>query len=389
VPQADIQRYYNDNIQTFQTPEQVRASHILLNTGGKDEAAVRKQAEEILAQVKAGSDFAALARKYSEDPGTKDKGGDLDFFPRGQMVPEFEKIAFSLPPGQISDLVKSQFGIHIIKVVEKRPAVTRSLEEARAQIQQMLSVQIASQQVADRAQQLDEDIDSPDDLDRAATSAGATVQESGFFQREDPVPGLGVAPEVAGAAFQLGDGEVSDALATPRGPVFITVSEKKDPYVPMLDEVRDRVRDDLIRSRATDISRQRASQIAAALKASKDFAAAAKTQGVEARDTELISRGATLPDIGISTEVDKVVFGLPAGTVSDPIETPDGTVIVRVAERDDVTPDEFRIARERFRAELLNEKRARFFSAYMAKVKERMSIEVNTDVLRRITDLQL
>jgi parvulin-like peptidyl-prolyl isomerase len=157
----------------------------------------------------------------------------------------------------------------------------------------------------------------------------------------------------------------------------------------MLDEVRDRVRDDLIRSRATDISRQRASQIAASLKASKDFAAAAKTQGVEARDTELISRGATLPDIGISTEVDKVVFGLPAGTVSDPIETPDGTVIVRVAERDDVTPDEFRIARERFRAELLNEKRARFFSAYMAKVKERMSIEVNTDVLRRITDLQL
>jgi peptidyl-prolyl cis-trans isomerase D len=389
VPPTDIQRYYNDNIQQFQTPEQVRASHILLNTGGKDEAAVRKQAEDILAQVKAGADFAELARKFSEDPGSKPNGGDLDYFARGRMVPEFEQTAFALAPGQVSDLVKTQYGFHIIKVVDKRPGVTRTLDEARPQIQQTLAMQIADQQISDRARQLQDQINSPADLDKAASGAGATVQESGFFQREDPVPGLGVAPEVSDAAFRLADGAASDALVSPRGPVFIAVQEKKDPYVPMLDEVRDRVRDDLIRSRATEISRQRAAQIAAALKTAKDFTAAAKTQGVEARDTELVARGAALPDVGISAEVDKVAFGLPAGTVSDPIETPDGTVIVRVLERDDVTPDEFRLARERFRAELLNERRNRFFSAYMAKVKERMSIEVRTDVLRRVTDLQL
>ena len=389
VPPGDIQRYYNDNIDQFQTPEQVRASHILLNTGGKDEAAVRKQAEDLVAQIKGGADFAELARKFSEDPGSKEKGGDLDFFGRGRMVPEFEQAAFAMTPGQVSDPVKTQYGFHIIKVVEKRAGSTRTIDEVRPQIQQTLAVQVTDQQIADRARQLDEQIDAPGDLDTAAAAAGTTVQESGLFQREDPVPGLGVAPEVADEAFRLADGAVSGPLASPRGPVFVTVSEKKDPYVPTLDEVKDRVREDLIRSRATELSRQRASQIAAALKSAPNFAATAKTQGVEARDTELVARGAALPDIGISSEVDRIAYALPAGAVSDPIETPDGTVIVRVAERDDVTPDEFRLARERFRAELLNERRARFFSAYMTKVKERLSIEVRPDVLRRVTEQQL
>src|SRR4026209_1295354 len=119
VPPSDIQRYYNDNIQQYQTPEQIKASQLLIKTDGKDEAAVRKEAEGILAQVKAGGDFAALATKYSEDEGSKAKGGDLDYFGRGRMVPEFENAAFMMQPGQISELVKSQFGFHIIKVIDK------------------------------------------------------------------------------------------------------------------------------------------------------------------------------------------------------------------------------------------------------------------------------
>jgi parvulin-like peptidyl-prolyl isomerase len=214
------------------------------------------------------------------------------------------------------------------------------------------------------------------------------VQESGFFQRDDPVPGLGAAPQVAAVAFQLEGDQVSDAAASPRGPVFLTVSEKKDPYVPMLDEVKDRVRTDLIRSRATEMSRARAADIAAALESARDFAAAAKAQGLEAKDTELVARESALPDVGISPEVDRVAFTLPVGGVSDPIQTSDATVIVRVAERDDVTPDEIRQARETFRAELLNERRSRFFTAYMGKVKDRMTIEIRNDVLRRITAAQ-
>jgi peptidyl-prolyl cis-trans isomerase D len=389
VPATDIQRYYNDNIQQYQTPEQVHARHILLNTAGKDEAAVRKQAEEILAQAKApGADFAALATKYSEDQGSKVQGGDLGLFERGRMVPEFENAAFAMAPGQISDLVKSQFGFHIIMVEEKRAATSQTLDQVRPQIQQILTVQLADQQITDRARNLEARLNAPADLDTVGKELGIMVQESGLFQREDPVPGLGAAPQVADTAFRINTNEVSDALNSPRGPVFITVSERKDPYVPMLDEVKDRVREDLIRARATDLSRQRASQIAAALKSAPDFAAAAKAQGLEAKDSELVAREAPLPDVGVSPEVDRVAFALPTGGVSDPIQATDGTVIVKVVERDEVTPDEFRIAREAFRAELLNERRGRFFSAYMTKVKDRLTIEVKTDVLRRVTSTQ-
>jgi peptidyl-prolyl cis-trans isomerase D len=384
VPPGDIQRYYNDNIQQFQTPEQIKASHILFKTEGKDEAAVRKQAETVLQQAKNGGDFAALAKQYSEDEGSKANGGDLDYFGRGRMVPEFETAAFDMQPGQISDLVKSQFGFHIIKVIDKRPGSSRTLDEVRTQIQDQLSLQQADERISTQAAQFASRIKDIADLEPSARELQLMVQESGFFQREDPVPGLGAAPQVASTAFTLQGTAASGVIATARGPVFVAVSERKDPYVPMLDEVKERVREDLIKSKATEMSRQRASEIAAALKSSKDFAAAAKAQGLEAKDTELVPRGSPLPDVGVSAEVERLAFTLPAGSVSDPIQTTDSTVIVRIVDRDEVTPDELRQAQEAFRAELLNERRGRFFSAYMGKAKEKMKVEVRNDVLQRV-----
>jgi len=385
ITPQEIESYYNQNVQQFQQPEQVRASHILLKTEGKDEAAVRKQAEDILKQAKApGADFAALAKKYSEDDGSKVNGGDLDYFGKGRMVPEFEQAAFALQPGQISDLVKSQFGFHIIKVVDKKPASTRTLDEMRTQIQEQLTAQRVEQQLGDRTRDLDARITKPGDIDTVGKEAGFVVADSGFFTHEEPIPTLGRAPPVANEAFQLKKGDVSKALQSPRGPVYITVTDMRDPYVPKLDEVKDRVRDDVIKMKAAELSKQRAGEIAASLRSAKDFGTAAKAQGLEAKDTQLIARGSPLPDIGVSAEVDKVAFSLPAGGVSDPIATANGSVIVRVAERQDVTPDGLRQAKESFRQQLLNERRDQFFSAYMTKAKQGMKIQVNADVARRI-----
>jgi peptidyl-prolyl cis-trans isomerase D len=384
VTPTEVQQYYNGNITQYQTPEQVRASHILLNTAGKDEAVVRKQAEDILQQVKTGADFAGLAQKYSEDEGSKANGGDLDYFSRGRMVPEFEAAAFALEVGQVSEIVKSQFGFHIIKVVDKKPAVTRSLDEVRPQIEEQLKRQRADQQIATRASELSTGISNTADLDRVARENGLMVTESDFFGRDDPVPGLGPAPQVAAAAFMLSGDAVNGPITTPRGPVFIALAGMRDPYVPTLDQVKDRVREDVIRTRATELSRQRASQIATALRSAGDFAVAAKAQGFEAKDTQLIARGAPLPDVGVSAAVDKVAFSLPVGGVSEPITTNEATVIVRVAERDEVTPDELQNGRETFREQLLSERRGLFFSSYMAKAKERMNIQIRDDVVRRM-----
>jgi peptidyl-prolyl cis-trans isomerase D len=384
---ADLQRYYNGNISQYQTPEEIRASHILLNTEGEDEAdaaTVRAQAEGLLAQLEDGADFATLATMHSEDPGSAVNGGDLDYFGRGRMVPEFETVAFALDIGQTSDLVQTQYGFHIIRVVDKKPATTQPFDDVRPQIEDLLKRQRADQQIAARASEFAARIESPADLDTVASEVGMTVAETDFFGRNDPVPSLGVAPQVAAEAFQLDDDQVSAPIASPRGPVFVTVTGTREPYIPMLDDVEDNVREDLIRTRATELSRQRATSIADTLRSAPDFAAAATAQGFQATETELIARGTPLPDIGVSPEVDGAVFGLAAGDVSEPVTTDNATVIARVVERDDVTPDELLQGKDAFRAQLLGERRTRFFTAYIAKAKEGMSIELNQDVITRV-----
>ena len=384
IPPTEVQRYYNNNLPQYQMPEQIRASHILLNTGGKDEAAVRTQAEGILAQIKGGADFAELARKVSEDEGSKVNGGDLDYFTRGRMVPEFEQAAFALEIGQTSDIVQSQFGFHIIRVTDKKPAVTRPLEDARGEIEDLLKSQRADEQLAARAADLAGEIEDAADLDAVAKQAGLTVTETEFFGPQDPIPGLGPAPQIAAAAFEMEENAVEGPLTSPRGPVFIALSARRDPYVPTLDQVKDRAREDAIRARATELSRQRATQIAAALRDAGNFAAAAKAQGIEAKETQLMPRGSPLPDVGVSADVDAAAFTLPVGGVSEPITTNDATVIVRVMERDEVTPQELLLGKEAFREQLLNERRNRFFTSYMTNAKERMQIQINNDVVRRM-----
>src|SRR5947207_10311839 len=165
VPPADIEREYNNNVEQYSTPEQVRASHILLKTEGKDDAAVKAKAEELLKQARSGADFAELAKKYSEDESNAKNGGDLDYFGRGRMVPEFDQAVFAMQPGQLSDLVKTQYGYHVIKLVDKKAATTRTLAEVRQQISDQLAYEKAQTQATDLAQKLEKEINKPADLD--------------------------------------------------------------------------------------------------------------------------------------------------------------------------------------------------------------------------------
>ncbi|HEY7284716.1 MAG TPA: SurA N-terminal domain-containing protein [Vicinamibacterales bacterium] len=385
VPAAEIERTYNANIEQYSTPEQVRASHILLKTEGKDDAAVKAKAEDILKQARAGADFAELAKKYSEDEASQKNGGDLDYFGRGRMVAEFDQAAFTLEPGKISDLVKTQYGYHIIKVVDKRPAITRPLADVRQQIQDQLAYERAQAQAADLAQALEKEVTKPGDFDRVAKEKGLVVQESGFFARDEPILGLGQSPEAASKAFDMKQGDVAGPIRASRGFVFETMVAKQDPYVPKIDEVKERVREEVIKQKARDLSQQKAGEIAAKLKSSPDFDKAAKAAGLEAKTTELIARDSPIPDLGVSKAVEDVAFKLPVGMVSDAIATDNGTAIVKVVEKQSVTPADWANAKDRFREELLTDRRNRFFGAYMVKAKQKMKIEVNRETLQRVT----
>jgi peptidyl-prolyl cis-trans isomerase D len=380
VTPQDVQRYYEDNRQTFSTPEKVQASHILIKTEGKDDAAVKKQAEEVLAKVKAGGDFAELAKKFSQDEGSAPKGGDLGFFERDAMVKEFADIAFSLKPGEVSDLVKSQFGYHIIKGGEKQPASTRSLEESRVQIEDTVKWERAQKEADRIASDLAGRMPKPEDLETVARPRGLTVAESGFFGREEPIAGLGLAPAVSQRVFELKQGEVSEGVRTPQGYVFVTLTGTQEPRLPTLDEVKSRVREDVQKTKSIEAARQKATAIAGQLK-SGEFSAAAKAAGLEAKSTELIVRGTALPDVGVSPAVDAAAFALPAGGVSDPIVTDNGAVIVKVLEKQNPTAEELKSGRESVKNQLLNQQKQRFFGSYMTKARERMTIRQNPEVL--------
>lgn len=384
VSDAEIEAFYKQNLQQYQTPEEVRASHILFKTEGKTEADVQAKAAEVLKRAKAGEDFAALATQYSEDESNSGNGGDLNYFPRGAMVSEFENAAFSMKTGDISDLVKTSFGFHIIKKVDHKQATTRPVSEVRNELDDQLKWQKAQAEAEKLAKSLEPQIKSAADLDRVAKEHGLHVQETGMFLRDDPIDGLGPSPEVSAQAFQLQQGGVSPLLRVARGWVFATLTGKQDPYVPQLTEVKDKVRDDVVRERAAEVAKTKAAEIAATLKTAPDFAGAAKKAGLEVKATELITRGSAIPDIGASAEVDKVAFSLPKGAVSDPISTPQGTAIVRVVEKEDVTPDQIAAGRDQLRDELVNQRRDQFFSAYMQNAKKNLKIEIRQDTLARV-----
>ena len=380
----EVERAYADSIELYSTPEQVRASHILLKTEGKKEDEVKAKAEQMLKDVKAGGDFAALAKKYSEDEGSAKQGGDLDFFAKGRMDPAFEEAAFATAVGQVTDVVKSQYGFHIIKVTDKKAAATRTLDEVRPQIEDQLSWEKAGTKASDLAQSLEKQITKPADLDTVGKANGLQVQESGFFAREEPILGLGPSPQAAAEAFSIESGKVSGAIRVSRGWAFLTVTGSQPSRLPSLDEVKDRVKEDVTKQKARELALQKAKTVGATLKGAADWTKAAKAAGVEVKTTDLIARESPLPEIGASAQVDAAVFGMAAGAVSDPIATDNAVVVVKVLERKQPTPAEIAAGRSVLRDEMLNDRRGRFFSAYMQKAKAKMKIEVNRENLQRV-----
>lgn len=385
VAAAEVKRYYDDNVAQYSTPEQMRASHILLKTEGKDDAAVKKQAEDLLAKIKAGADFGQLATKFSEDEVSAKKAGDLDFFSRTDMVKEFSDAAFALEPGQVSGLVKSAYGYHIIKAGEKKPASTRSFEEVSAQIEDQLKFERAQKEAERRATELSSKLKSPSDFDSLPKQPPLVVSESGFFARDEPIAGLGVAPGVAARAFEMKPGEVSEALNTPQGIAFITVTGTQDARDPSLEEVKARVREDVLKKKAVEAARQKAAALSGQLQAG-ELEAAAKKAGLEVKTTELIARGAPIPDIGVSPEVDAAAFSLAVGAASNPIVTDNGAVIVKVLEKQSVAEEELAKGRQALKEEMLASERDRFYVNYMEKVRERARdrIRINAETLAQL-----
>ncbi|MCH7746795.1 MAG: peptidyl-prolyl cis-trans isomerase [Acidobacteria bacterium] len=381
---AEVQSYYDYNTDRYTEPVTLRASHILLRTEGKDPAEVQTQAEAIVAEARGGADFAELARQYSEDEGTKEIGGDLGPISPGQMVPEFEGAAYALDQGEISDPVSSMFGVHIIKATEKTGGTSQPLDDVRESIVELLKQESADERAGAYAQAMADEIttaaEPPTAMDAAARQRGFEPQETGFVSPGEPILGLGFSSEVTAVAFQLPQGQVAGPIQTLTGPAFVTVIGIQAPFVPPLEEVEARVRDDVIRKKAFAAAQERAAEVATLLQTAEDFTQAAETEELEVSTSDALARGSAVPGVGLNAAVEAVAFSLSVGETSDPVLTGNSAVILHVHERQEATAADFQATRETLRSDMIAERQSQFYAAYMENAKTRILIDVKLDV---------
>ena len=379
----EVRQYYDASLSQYQTAGQVRASHILLRVEGDDDEAVAARAAELAAEARGGADFAELAQQHSQDETNAANGGDLGSFGRGRMVPEFENAAFALAEGEISDPVRSPFGYHVIHVTEKQEEVTQPFAEVRGAIENVLKRERSSARATALARAIAAEATTPEALERAASARGYELQESGFAAPGEPILGLGLAQEVSGQAFAIDPGAVAGPIPTPSGPAFVTVIDIQDPYIPELDEVREQVREDVMRKKSLTLAQERAAEAAEALKTADDFVAAAEGGEWAVGSSDLVTRGAAFPEVGASAAVEAVAFAMTPGTVSDVVQTGDAVAIVHLVEREEASTADLAQNRDTLRDELMFQRQSRFFTAYMNNVKARLDITVDLAVLQQ------
>src|SRR6266849_6095351 len=299
ISDDELRLQYQQNIQQYQLPNRVHVEHILLMTVGKTDAEVEEihqRAEDVLKQAQKGAKFEDLAKKYSEDPGTKDKGGDLGWITQGQTVPEFEKTAFGLDKGKLSDLVKTQYGFHIIKVLDKENAHTKPFEEVKDSIKTPLLLSKADKLASDEADQLSAAIRRSNkvSLDDLAKQFHLTLGETRPVTATDPILELGNSKEAKEAIFRLRQDELSLPIRTDRGYLVLSVKQVQPTHPGSLEEVRDKIVAELKQQKATELARAKAEDLAKRVKGGEKFEAAAKSLGLEAKSSDLFARNGSI-----------------------------------------------------------------------------------------------
>jgi peptidyl-prolyl cis-trans isomerase D len=374
-----LKQQYQANIQQYQVPNRVHVEHILFMTVGKTDAEVeeiKKKAEDVLKQVKKGGKFEDLAKKYSEDPGSKDKGGDLSWITQGQTVPEFERTAFSLSPGQVSDLVKTQYGFHIIKVLEKETAHTKPFEEVKDSLRAPLLLSQADKLASDTADQLSAAIrqSSKVSLDDLAKQYHLTVSETRPIAASDPLLELANSQEAKDAIFRARPDETSLPVRTDRGYVVLSVKSILPAHQGSLEEVRDRVVTDLKHEKSTEMAKSKAEELIKRVKAEEKFDAAARSLGLEPKASDLIARDGSIPGAASAKQV-SAAFNLKAGDVAPPLSLGQNWLVYRVAEKSEANLADFDKQKKQLTDELLQSKRNLAFEAFQKALDNRLKQE--------------
>jgi peptidyl-prolyl cis-trans isomerase D len=396
VTDQDLQTYYDQHRDEYRVPDQVKVSHILIKTplaapGGKEDekgiADARAKAEDVLKQVKGGGDFAKLAEKYSDDPGSAKNGGELGWIGRGRTVPEFEKAAFSLGKGQTSDLVKSSYGFHIIHVEDKQAAGLKTLAEVKGEIEEKVKQEKLAHATEAAANSLLSQARN-DGFDKAAAAKGDTPVTTDFFSRTDSLPGLAANPQFMDAVFNEPEKAPADLVQVPQGYVVFQLLGIKPPATPSFEEIRTKVESEFKNERAAFLLQQKTQELSDRAKAGHDLKKAAKDLGATVKTSELVAPDGQVPDIGSMSSA-AAIFSLKPGDISGPITASGNGVVAQLLEKQAPTDQDFAEKKDSIRQSLVEAKQNDLFGLFVTNLRKDMEnshkLKVNQEEMKNLS----
>ncbi|MES2390930.1 MAG: peptidyl-prolyl cis-trans isomerase [Acidobacteriota bacterium] len=374
VSDADVQAYYNAHQAQYQTPAQVQTRHILITvpSGGdkKADADAKAKAADVLKQLKAGAKFADLAKKYSDDPGSKDKGGELPMIPVSGLDPAYGNAAMALNPGQTSDLVRSQFGYHIIQTEAKQDAHVKSLAEVKDGIVAQLQGQKAAGQAQDYASKLASEA-AKNGMQKTADAHGLHLQTTDYVGQTGVIGSLPDSAALIKAAFSTAKGVAPATAPTGEGYAVFQVADVKAAHAPDFEAFKPQLLTDYREQRVPELLNAELIKLSDRAKILGDLKKAAAEMNVPVKSSDLVGREAQVPDIGSLTGPASVVFSLPKGGISGPInEGPNGSVL-QLTDKQEPTPEDVAKNLEISREKLLNQKRQEVFGVFAGALMQR------------------
>jgi peptidyl-prolyl cis-trans isomerase D len=370
--QQEIQQYYNAHLSEYSVPEQARSRHILImvppGADAKADAAAKEKAESLLRQILGGANFADLARKFSEDPGSKSMGGELGFARRGAMVPEFDNAIFTQKIGD-TRIVKTQFGYHIVQVEERHPERHLSLDEVRPAIQAMLFHQKEAAAEDNYAQALTSEA-AKNGIEKTAAAHHLHVATTPMVGARDVISALPDSSQLIGKAFQSRQGDPPQFATTGEGYAIFQVTEIAPAHAPAFADWKSHIADDYRNEQLPVLLSQKTKELAEKAKNLNDLAKAAKGMGLTLKTSDLVSWAGQVPDFGQVGQMAPQLFDLNKGDLSGPIIAGRTGVVAKLVDKQEPSADEIAKVLAPARDQMLDQRRAKAFNAYLGTVMD-------------------
>jgi peptidyl-prolyl cis-trans isomerase D len=374
VTDAEVQAYYNAHLDQYKTPEQVKTRHILIavakDADAKTDAAAKAKAADVLKQLKAGGNFAELAKKYSDDPGSKDQGGDLPMIPTAQLDPAYAKAAMALGPGQTSDVVRSQFGYHIIQTEAKDVSQTKSVAEVKDSIVPALEAnktgaaeQAFANQLADEAKK--------NGLQKTADAHGLHVITTDYLGSKGTIASLPDSAALLTAAFGAAKGAAPQVASTGEGFAVFQVEDVKAAHAPEFGEFKSQLLNDYREQKAPELLNQKLIKLSDRARQLNDLAKAAAEMSLPMQTSDLVGREAQVPQIGALSGAASVVFTLPQGGISGPVNEGANGAVLQVIDKQEPTADEIAKNFAATKTKLLDQQRQEAFAVFAGALMDR------------------